>query len=144
MSLILRIVRAGVVAAVVVALIGYGLERARFGPSDQTALSRIEAELRQRFDASAATLGAIAARVAADEDTGRAAPRDQAALKRLFDKVSAAVPEDEAGRTVGLERHAPHRRARRTRHVRRTHRRDGRTRGADAERVQRDPFPPFW
>ena len=99
MSLILRIGRVGVAAAVVAGLIGYGLERARFGPSDQSALSRVEAELRQRFDASAATLGTIAARVAAGPEIAHAAPRDQATLKRLFDSVSAAVPEDEAGRT---------------------------------------------
>ena len=99
MSLILRIARVGLAAAVIVGLIGYGFERARFGPSDQSALSRVEAELRQRFDASAATLGAIAARIAAEPDTARAAPRDQATLKRLFDLVSGAVPEDEAGRT---------------------------------------------
>ena len=99
MSLILRIVRAGLAAAVVVGLIGFGLERARFGPSDQSALSRVQAELRQRFDASAASLGAIAERIAAEPDTVRAAPRDQASLKRLFDIVAAAVPDDEAGRT---------------------------------------------
>ena len=99
MSLILRIARGGLAAAVIVGLIGYGLERARFGPSDQSALSRVEAELRQRFDASAATLGSIAERIAAEPDTARAAPRDQAALKHLFDVVAAAVPDDEAGRT---------------------------------------------
>ena len=99
MSLILRIVRVGLAAAVVVVLIGYGLERARFGSSDEAALRRVEAELRQRFDASAATLGTIAAHIAANPDTARAAPRDQAALKRLFDLVSADVPDDEAGRT---------------------------------------------
>ena len=98
MSLILRIARVGLAAAVVVGLAGYGLERARFGASDQSALNRVEAELRQRFDASAATLGTIAARVAAEPDTARAAPRDQAALKRLFDIVAASVPDDEAGR----------------------------------------------
>jgi signal transduction histidine kinase len=98
-SRILRIVRVGLAAAVIVGLIGYGLERARFGPSDQSALSRVEAELRQRFDASAATLGAIAARVAAEPDAARAAPRDPAILKHLFDIVSAEVPDEEAGRT---------------------------------------------
>jgi signal transduction histidine kinase len=98
-SLILRIVRVGLAAAVVVGLIGYGVERARLGPSDESALRRVEAELRQRFDASAATLGTIAARIAADPDAARAAPRDQATLKRLFDVVSAAVPDDEEGRT---------------------------------------------
>ena len=99
MSRILRIVRVGLAAAVVVGLIGYGAERARFGPSDQAALSRVEAELRQRFDASATTLGAIAARIAAEPDTARPAPRDQATLKRLFDLVSAAVPDEDAGRS---------------------------------------------
>jgi len=94
-SLILRIVRVGVAAAVAAGLIGFGLERARFGPSDESALRRVEAELRQRVDASAATLGAIAARLAADPEIARPAPRDPAALKRLFDRVSAALPEDE-------------------------------------------------
>jgi signal transduction histidine kinase len=96
---IFRVVRAGAAAALIVGLTGYGLERARFGPSDQSALARVEAELRQRFDASAATLGAIAARLAAEPDTARAAPRDQAGLKRLFDLVAAAMPDDEGGRT---------------------------------------------
>ena len=99
MPLIQRILRAGLAAAVIVGLIGYGVERGRFGPSDQSALNRIEAELRQRFDASAATLGTIAVRVASEPDTARAAPRDQASLKRLFDIVAAAVPDEEGGRT---------------------------------------------
>jgi signal transduction histidine kinase len=99
--LILRLVRVGVTATLAVGLIGWGLGRARFGPSDQAALSRVEAELRQRFDASAATLAKITARVAADPETTRIAPRDQAAVKRLFDVVAAAMPDDidEAGRT---------------------------------------------
>ena len=99
MPLILRIVRVGLAAAVVAGLVGYGVERARFGPSDQSALNRIEAELRQRFDASAATLGTVAARIVAEPDAARAAPRDQASLKRLFDIVAAAVPGEEGGRT---------------------------------------------
>ncbi len=98
-SLILRIARVGLAAAIVVAVIGYGVERARFGASDQAALSRVEAELHQRFDASATTLGTIAARIAAEPDTARAAPRDQASLKRLFDIVTTALPDEEGGRT---------------------------------------------
>jgi len=96
---IFRVVRAGVAAALIVGVTGFSLERARFGPSDQSALARVEAELRQRFDASAATLGAIAARLAAEPDTARAASRDQTSVKRLFDLVAAAIPEDEGGRT---------------------------------------------
>ena len=96
---IVRIVRVGIATAAVVGLTGYGFEWARFGPTDLSALDRVEAEVRQRFDASAATLGTIAARIAAEADTARAAPRDQATLTRLFDIVAAAVPEDEGGRT---------------------------------------------
>ena len=99
MPLILRIVRVGLVVAVATAAIGYGLERSRFGPSDATALSRVEAELRRQFDAAATNLSAIAARVAAEPDTARAAPRDQSSLKRLFDIASAALPDVETGRT---------------------------------------------
>jgi signal transduction histidine kinase len=98
-SRILRIARVGLAAAVIVGLIGYGVERRRLGASDQSALNRVEAELRQRFDASAATLGTIAARIALEPDTARAAPRNQAGLKRLFDIVAAAVPDNEEGRT---------------------------------------------
>ena len=74
MTLTLRIVRVGAAAALVVGLIGWGLERARFGSSDEDALGRVETELRQRIDAGANTLGAIAGRVTAESDAkiGRA------------------------------------------------------------------------
>ena len=52
-------------------------------------MARVEAELRQRFDASAATLGASPRGSRPSADAARAAPRDQAALKRLFDAVDA-------------------------------------------------------
>ena len=99
MSLILRVARAGLVAALLVALIGWASERQRFGSSDQAALARVERELRQRFDASADTLGNLAARVASNRDALGAAPRDAAAVKRLFDACAAAIPSDQAGRT---------------------------------------------
>jgi signal transduction histidine kinase len=98
-SLILRIVRVGVAAALVVGLAGYGLERARFGPTDRSAFDRIQAELRQRFDATAGALGAIAARVAAEPQAASTAPHDQTALKHLFDVVAAAIAADDASRT---------------------------------------------
>src|SRR5256885_1516504 len=53
MNIIWRLVRAGLVAALVVGLSGWAYERAHFGASDSDALARIEAELRQRFAASA-------------------------------------------------------------------------------------------
>jgi signal transduction histidine kinase len=99
LSLILRIVRVGAAAALVVGLAGWALERTRYGATDDAALRRVESELRERFDASAATLGAMAARVAAEPEVVRPTPRDPAAIRSLFDAVSAAVPADEAGTT---------------------------------------------
>ena len=95
----MRIVRVGAAAALAAGLAGWALERARLGPSSETAMRRVEVELRQRFDASATTLGSIAARLAADPETARAGPRDQASVKRLFDVSASAVPPLEAGRT---------------------------------------------
>jgi signal transduction histidine kinase len=99
MSVAGRIVRAGIVVALAVALGGWALERVRFGATDEAALTRVEAELRERFDQSADTLGGLAARIAPQTDTIRAAARDAAAVKRLFEVVDAAVPADEVGRT---------------------------------------------
>ena len=100
MPLIKRIVGVGIAAAIAAGLAGRAIERARFGASDDAALQRVERELRERFDATAATLGSMAAQVAAAG--ARAAPlppRDPAALRRLFDAASAVVPDEESGRT---------------------------------------------
>jgi signal transduction histidine kinase len=98
-SLILRVARAGVAAALLVAAIGWALERDRFGSTDQEAAAHVESELRQRFDASADTLGAIASRAAAARDAIARAPRDAAAVTRLFDAVDASLSVEQAGRT---------------------------------------------
>src|SRR4051812_44765562 len=97
-----RLLRAGLAAALVVGACGWAIERARFGPTDQTALSRVESELRQRLDASADTLGTMAAEVSSHRDVIRAASaasRDIAAARRLFDVVDTALSGQEAGRT---------------------------------------------
>ena len=99
MLIIWRVARAGLLAALLVGGVRWALERTRFGASDADAVARIEAELRQRFDRSADTLGAIASRVAVEREAIRAAPRDAAAQRRLFDAVDTALPDDEAGRT---------------------------------------------
>ena len=87
MTSIARVVRAGVLAALVVGLAGWGVTRLRFGTSDQAALARVESELREQLAESADALRAMAVRAAADRETIRAASRDQAARKRLFDAV---------------------------------------------------------
>ena len=89
--------RVGVVAAIAAGLAGWTFERARLGASDEAALRRVEAELHERFDATAATLVSMAARVAADPEAAEPGPGDQAALGRLFDTVSSGVPADDTG-----------------------------------------------
>ena len=78
----LRLAGAGVAAALLVGAAGRALERARFGATDQESVARVEKELRQRFDASADTLGVVATRVSASRDLIRAAPRDPAAATK--------------------------------------------------------------
>src|SRR5439155_1532349 len=99
MNIIWRLVRAGLVAALVVGLGGWAYERAHFGASDADALGRIEAELRRRFAASADSLGRIAAGVAVQRAAIQDAPRDPAAARRLFDAVDVALPDEDVGLT---------------------------------------------
>jgi hypothetical protein len=47
------VARAGIAAALLVAIGGWTAERYRFGSTDQEAAARVEIELRQRFEASA-------------------------------------------------------------------------------------------
>ena len=94
-----RLARNGLAAALAVGVAGWALERSRFGASDDDALRRMEAELRQRLASSAETLGAMSARVGAEREAIRMAPRDPAAVRRLFDAVEAVIPAEESGRT---------------------------------------------
>jgi signal transduction histidine kinase len=94
-----RVVRAGLAAAAVIAAGGSALGRARYGASDQDAVARIEMELRQRFAASAATLGRIASQLGAERISVDSAPRRLASTRSLFEAVDAALPSNEGGRT---------------------------------------------
>jgi signal transduction histidine kinase len=98
-SLILRIVRAGIAAALVAGATGYGFERVRFGSSDQSALDRVQTEIRDRFDQTAVGLGAIAARLAAAPEAASSAPRDQTGIRRLFDLAASVLPDHDTRRT---------------------------------------------
>ncbi len=95
----MRVARAGVAAALLVAVAGWAVERYRFGSTDQEAAARVEAELRERFNTSADTLGAIASRAATARGEIAAAPRDAGAVARLFDAVERALPAEQGGRT---------------------------------------------
>jgi signal transduction histidine kinase len=93
--------RAGVMVALAVGVIGWGVERARFGRSDDDALARVERELRDRVDATAETLGGVAARVAGARATIESAARDPGAQRILFDVVAGALPP-EGGANPGI------------------------------------------
>ena len=80
----LRLASAGVAVALLVGAAGRAIERARFGATDQESVARVENELRQRFDASADTLGRVATGVSASRDLIRAAPGDPAATRDLL------------------------------------------------------------
>jgi signal transduction histidine kinase len=97
-----RVIRWGLAAALAVALGGWAVERVRIGATDEDAVQRIETELRQRFNRSADTLGQLAARVSAEREAIKAAPRDSAFAKRLFEAADAALPDDEAAVRTGI------------------------------------------
>jgi signal transduction histidine kinase len=94
------LVGAGIVVALAVGVSGRIVERVRFGAADADTLARVEAELRERFDADAAMLAGVAARVAANRDIIRAALLDPGE-KGLFALVAEALPPERAGR-VGV------------------------------------------
>jgi signal transduction histidine kinase len=98
-SPVARVVRAGIAAALVVALAGWVLERSRFGATQGAALARVQADVQRQFDAADETLLGIAARVANERETIGAAARDATAARRLFDAVDAALPAEDTRRT---------------------------------------------
>ena len=96
---LLRIARAGVIVAVIVGLTGWVVERSRFGPSDDVALQRAEGEARDRVDAAANALRAMAARVATARDLIATAPRDQSQQRALFERLQDELSPASIGRT---------------------------------------------
>jgi signal transduction histidine kinase len=94
-----RIARTGVLAALAVAAIGWGLERARHGASEADAVARIEGELRGQFEQSVESVHRMVDQVVAVRLAVPAAARDQGSIRSLFEGVDAAVPRESAGRT---------------------------------------------
>src|SRR5258706_272680 len=92
-----RLVAGGLLVALAVAASGGAIERARFGSTDDEALARVETELRRQFDTNARALTELAARVRAGASVIRAASRDPAEARRLFDVVSDALAQEQAG-----------------------------------------------
>jgi hypothetical protein len=99
--MIVRLALAAAATALLVAGAGRWLERSRFGATDQASVARVEAELRQRVNVAADTLGAIAARVASSQGLIQPAARDDVALRLLFDALTAALAS-ETVRSTGV------------------------------------------
>ncbi len=95
----LRLVAAGIVAALLVLWIGSALERTRFGATDADSVAEIESQLRQRVNAAADALGNTAARITASRALIQSATRDDASVRALFDLTAAALPTDPPGGT---------------------------------------------
>jgi signal transduction histidine kinase len=96
-----RLVAAGLVAALAVAVAGPLFERARFGPDDRASIAKIDAELGDRFDSSAGRLGTLAAVFEASHELVRDAARDLSAARHLFERADAALlPQERA--TTGI------------------------------------------
>ncbi len=90
-----RVLAAGLTAAALVGLAGGGYEVWRLGPSDDTALSRVENHVSREFARMAASLARVAGDVATNPSAARAlaSPGDEARL--LFDLAAAArAPAD--------------------------------------------------
>jgi signal transduction histidine kinase len=91
----------GIGAAVLAWALGPTLEGSRFGATEREALARIEAEIRQRFDEAADTLGGIAERAAQSRALIPEASRDRRAVSELFDALTRALPEERI-RSTGI------------------------------------------
>src|SRR5262245_7700405 len=95
----LRLLAVGFAAALVVLWVGRAVERSRFGATDADSVSEIEAQLRQRVNAAADTLGVTSARVISSHKLIQSAARDDASIRALFEVLAAALPAEPAGRT---------------------------------------------
>src|SRR5262245_42983840 len=96
-----RIAVAGLVATALVGAAGSSLERRRLGASDEEGLSRVRAQLTDRFERGSRALSARAERVATARDTIRAARRGDEQSRPLFDLLDREVPGDLSA-TAGL------------------------------------------
>ena len=69
-------------------VLGFALERARFGPSDQTALARVATEVQQQFASMGAELAAAAQSIS-PEPRGTGPDADAVRARTWFDRAAA-------------------------------------------------------
>jgi signal transduction histidine kinase len=88
----LVVVAVGLAATAGLVGVGAGLERARFGASDDASLAKIEAEIQRRFDVGSAALADVSTQVSKAGALIGDAARDANAAQRLFGELANAVP----------------------------------------------------
>ena len=93
-----RLLVGGFLLSAMAFLMGRGLETWRLGGSEQAAFERAEREVRARFDEMSASLRAMGASLAADDDLieplRQGVTGDQNAVRSLFEIVRAAVDDE--------------------------------------------------
>jgi signal transduction histidine kinase len=94
-----RIYLTGLVCAALAAIAGIAVERARFGPNNETeALARVERSVRVEIDSLASALNDIASSVAREPSLFDTAAADPAGARPLLDRADQALQ----GRTAGV------------------------------------------
>ena len=92
-----RIYLTGLACAVAAAVGGIALERARFGPSEQDAMRRVEQSARVEIDEVAAALNDIAVSVGREPALFDTAAADPAGARPLLDRADQALQARTAG-----------------------------------------------
>ena len=89
----------GVTCAVIAGVGGAAWIRATLGASPAESFAKVEAEVRQRLDASTAALASISQQVAAARELIRRVPDDPTRAPSLFEVLARAVPAEVASTT---------------------------------------------
>jgi len=84
----------GVTCAMLAGAAGAVWIRVRLGATPTDSFAKVEAEVRQRLDTSAAALAAISRQVAASRDLIRLVPDDPSRAPALFEAVARAIPAE--------------------------------------------------
>ena len=104
---VFRILLFGGIAALVVALGGWILERARLGATDAEAFARLERQIHGQFDRISQSLERMATAIARRPDRLVAAANDQGAARALFDEVDAAWQQAGGGTDLAITVYGP-------------------------------------
>ncbi len=94
-------------AALIVALGGWALERARLGASDAEAFARLERDIRAQFDQTARTLEHMATAAAVRPDRLVAALNVQSAVRELFDAADGVWQQAGSGADLAITVYGP-------------------------------------